>query len=120
VREVRANIFHAEPGHEELRELGNARREGRPVFADHRDARRRGRHDRVEALEDPLEARRESRGFVVVAAVGVELAATRLFARELDLVAEAFEDPDDGLWRLWKERVTEAGDEETDPHASLI
>ncbi|MDX6426472.1 MAG: hypothetical protein QOD52_1877, partial [Gaiellaceae bacterium] len=39
-----------------------------------------------------------------------------LLRRELDLVAEALENTNDGPWRLRKERVPETGDEEADPH----
>ena len=58
--------------------------------------------------------RRELQRLVAVAAVRVELAAARLLVRELDLVPEPLEHVHDGLRRLRKERVAEAGDEEAD------
>src|SRR5712691_9309301 len=118
VREVRADVLHTEVRHQELRELEDAPRQRRTELADHPDARGRRRHHGVETLEDAFEPRREGERFLAVAAVRVELAAAGLLGRELDLVSEPLEHAHDGLRRLWKERVAEAGDEETDPHGS--
>ena len=116
MREGRADVLDAELRDEELRELEDARSKHRTGLADHPDARRRGRHHGLEGLEDPFEPRRELLRLVPVAAVRVQLAAAGLLFRELDLVAEPLEHAHDGLRRLRKERVAEAGDEEADPH----
>src|SRR5581483_3003922 len=117
VREGCADVLHAEPVDEELRQLEHARAERRRL-AHEADARRRGRDDDVGAAEDRLEAARERGGLALVAAVSVHLAAARLLDRELDLVSEALEELDDRASGGGKERVVEAGEEERDPHAA--
>ena len=54
---------------------------------------------------------------VLVAGVEVHLAAARLLRRELDVVAETAQQPDDRLADLGEEEVVVAGDEQADAHA---
>jgi hypothetical protein len=48
----------------------------------------------------------------------VHLAAARLVGRELDVVAQPFENADDGPARLREKRVAKAGDEERDAQSA--
>ena len=124
VSERRPDVLDAEPVDEQLRELdhpvdhGHGRAEQIRVELAHRaDARRRRRDDQLLFCEDPGEATREARSLVAVAAVQVHLAAARLVGRERDLVPESLEHLDAGARGLGEESVSDAGDEERDPHA---
>ena len=108
VREVRADVGHAEDVDEELAQLVDLRRDRRDalrqarvdaavgrqagdervIATDHRRARARRRDDGViagERVDEPLDER-DAR--VLVARVEVHLAAAGLLGRELDVVAE--------------------------------
>ena len=90
----------------------------RVVVADHRRARAGRRDDRVvagERVDEPLDERDAG---LLVAGVEVHLAAARLLRRELDLVAEPAQQPDDRLADLGEQQVVVAGDEQRD-HAWL-
>jgi hypothetical protein len=55
----------------------------------------------------------------VIAGVVVHLAATCLFRRKDDLVAQPFKQRDDGPSRLREERVVETGDKQGYVHACV-
>ena len=128
VREVRADVLHAEDVDEQLAELVHARPDrrdlaGQPVVlrqlgqarvavADHRGARSRRGDDRVVLAEHADEPARQRHGLQLVAGVRVHLPAAGLLLREDDLVPEPLEQPHHGLPRLREERVVEACDEE--------
>jgi hypothetical protein len=65
-------------------------------------------------LEDVEHAEGEGSGVVVAAGVVHRLAAAGLGGGEVDVVAEGFEDEDDGLTGAGVELVGETGDEEGD------
>ena len=120
----RPHVLDVEPVDEQLRELDHALRHGRRCteqvrveLAHRAHARRRRRDDQLLVCEDPGEATREARSLVAVAAVQVHLAAARLVGRERDLVPQSLEYLDAGARGLGEESVSEAGDEERDPHA---
>jgi hypothetical protein len=88
----------------------------RVVMADHRGAGARRRDHRVVPGERPGEPVDQRDRGVLVAGVEVHLAAARLIGRELDVVAEAAQQPHDGSPDLGEQRVVVAGDEERDAH----
>jgi hypothetical protein len=90
------------------------------VVADHGDAGGGGDDDSFGVLELVDEALEEGVGLGLVAGVVVHLAAAGLAWGEVDGVAEAFEDADDGLACGGEEGVVIAGDEERDAQGSLL
>jgi hypothetical protein len=58
----------------------------------------------------------DGNGLAMVAGVPMHLAAAGLIGREVDGVAEAFEDVDDGFAGLREESVVVTGDEERHSH----
>ena len=122
-RVARADVGHAEPIDEELRELERpggdtvgVRRVLGDVRADVGGAGARRGDDELVAGEGRDEPLGECLGDVRVAGVQVQLAAAGLLARESDLDAEPLEQrdgraPDGGV-----QRVGEARDEERDAH----
>ena len=129
------DVGHGQMAHEQLGELEHPRGDRTNIafqsvvaalagelgidLPDHPDARRRRGDDHVEGVEDAHEAPRERRGLDPVPAVGVELTAARLVARELHLMPEALEHADGRLAHLRKDRVGDAGDEQCDAHARV-
>ena len=124
-----ADIGNAEFVDEEFGELEDAREDGgdfgfearfgrhfRVVVADHGDAGGGGRADHFGVPEDFKEVLHDADGFRAVAGVVVHLAAAGLGLTELDGVAEAFEDGDDGFTGFGEESVVVAGNEERDQH----
>jgi len=84
------------------------------VVAHHADAGGGGDDDGfgvAELVDEPAE---ERVGLSLVAGVVVHLAATGLAGREVDGMAEALEDANDGLAGAGEERVVIAGDEKRD------
>ena len=69
-----------------------------------------GADDRLGAVEHAGEALRERRSLARVARVHVHLPAAGLLEREVDLAAEAFEQPNDRVPGLGEQRVVETGD----------
>ncbi len=89
------------------------------MFAHHGDARGGRDADGFGVAEGVDEVADERDGFCVVAGVVVHLSAAGLGERELDGVAEAFEDASDGDARLGEEGVIVAGDEECDAQGEI-
>lgn len=88
------------------------------VFADHGRAGARGRDDGVKGLEDRDQLLGEIAGIVVKAVVVHGLAAAGLLDGKFDGVAKVFKDFHSGYPRAGVVEVGEAGDEESDFHAS--
>lgn len=79
-----------------------------------------GRNDDGLGVRELLhEALQEGHGFGLVAGVVVHLAAAGLAGGEVDGVAEALEDTDDGLAGAGEERVVIAGDKKRDTQGVL-
>jgi hypothetical protein len=130
VGEEGTDVFEAEPFGEELGELEDFRKEFGDggleggvagfkghfgvVVAHHGDAGGGGDDDGFGVAELLDEALEEGEGFGLVAGVVVHLTAAGLGGVEVDGVAEAFEDADDGLAGAGEEGVVIAGDEERD------
>ena len=132
MREGGADVRHAEPSHEQLRELEHAGRQVvdgareigvaglagqlRVELADVADARRGRRDDDLVPAEHAHEPARQRERVAPVAAVHVHLPAAGLLGREHHLVPEALEHLHRRAPRLGKDRVADAGDEEGDAH----
>src|SRR5260221_1381158 len=132
MRIIGADIRHAQPVHQELGQLVDARdnhlhlhrqptvarqlcRAGIHV-AHHADARGRRRDHDVGVGKDVYEMTHERQRLALIARVVVHLATTGLRLGEVHRVPQALEDGDGRLPDLGKERVVETGDEERDSH----
>jgi len=132
VREDGAEVGHPEHVDQQFGEfvdpggeVGDRRREhrvrsGQPGvrLAHHRHARPGRRHHGVVPAEGVDEATDQRHRLGPVPAVGVHLPAAGLVGRELDGVAEPFQDAYHGASGVREHQVVHAGDEEGYPHGS--
>src|SRR5215472_9403665 len=92
------------------------RKEAGILVAHHRDARRRGDHDRLGVAIDSHKTLCLRKGLSSKAGVGVHLSAAGLRGVEIKLNAKPLQQPNHGTPGLWEESVVVAGDEERCPH----
>ena len=97
MRVIRANIVDREHVHEELGQLVERRGVVTELLANHAGTGCRRGHDRLVPGEHSGEPPRERDALVGVAAVQVHLATAGLLLRELDLVPQPLQQPDNRL-----------------------
>jgi len=130
VRELRAEIGHAEFLHEKFGKFPRARRDLLRQFRlrsvleqfgikilQHRAARTRTDDDDLGVLQLHQHLRGDCAGLVPIAGVERRLAAADDFFRTNDFMAEAFQNFDHADARARKQRVHKAGNEQRDGHA---
>ena len=132
VREVRAHIGHPQhvgqehgkligPWHDLGHRPGQARiprlrGQRRVVLPDHRGARGRRGHHRLEAAEGSGEPARHRHRLPPVTGVEMHLAAAGLGRREIHLMAQPLQHRDHSLAGVREQRVGQARDEQADSH----